>query len=301
MAVTPVAPKNIPPTKFTIRNRSEYPLKGFPRTLEELHINDIRRCSLDRGILQLKRLKILDLSNNCIETLPEEINELTNLAELNLSFNEFSKSSPKQWNWMSGGLSKSLKLLNLSNNVLKYLPEQLLRLHGLITLRVDFNELKTLPSGIGNLFNLKIFSASHNQLTILPGSVKKWQLTALDLSDNSFEGNQQSQPAVNIPKTLPVCTLKEYAARSVLKNRISFTPATLPLTIMKYLTLAKYCVCGAACFDIFFRHSHVLFLSSISQSFLVTGGSIFVPIDCYYCSLECFGSASHRNRHPVVR
>lgn len=300
MTATPVSNKNIAPTKLTIKNRSEYPMKGFPRTLEELHINDIKRCSLDRGILNLKKLKILDLSNNCIEYLPEEINQLPSLSELNLSFNEFSKSSPKQWNWMGEKLSNTLKLLNLSNNELKYLPEQLVKLHNLITLRVDFNQLKSLPSGIGNLMNLRVFTASNNQLSSLPGSVKKWHLEQLDLSNNTFNLNQQSNPSSVLPKPLPISSLKEYAARKVLLNRLPYSPSVLPLTLIKYLDLAKYCVCGLACFDIYFKHTHMLLLSSVSHSFSVSAGLIYVPIDCYFCSLKCFTTANYRSRQPVI-
>lgn len=54
VGVTPVASKNIAPTKLVIKSRGEYPMRGLPRTLEVLSITGINRCGLDKGILLLK-------------------------------------------------------------------------------------------------------------------------------------------------------------------------------------------------------------------------------------------------------
>lgn len=301
MSVVP--PKKAAPTKLTIRSRSDYPLKGFPRTLEELHINDIERCTLDRGILNLIKLKILDLSNNCIEFLPEEFCKLPCLNELNLCNNNFSKSSPKQWSWLCGNLANNLKLLNVSCNNLKFLPDQLVKLHSLISLHVDNNEIKVFPSGIGNLRNLKTVTASNNRISSLPGSVKKWRLQSLDLSNNNFDPNYQCNPAAIFPKPLPVCSLKELAARKVLYCRLFYTPYTLPRTVMHFLNLARYCTCGKACFDVSIMHTHMLSLTSITQSFSVSVNDLtYVPIECNFCSLKCFGTANYKRcSYPVSR
>lgn len=287
--------KKVAPTKLVIGRRSDYPIRGLPRTLEELRINDIQRYSLDRGILNLIKLKILDLSNNCIECLPEEFCNLPCLNELNISKNQFYKSSPKQWSWICGNIAKNLKLLNVSHNRLKFLPEQLVKLHSLISLHVDNNELKMFPSGIGNLKNLRIVTASNNRISSLPGSVKKWKLQHLDLSNNSFDPNYQSNPAAIFPKPLPVCMLKELAARKVLYEQLFYSPLTLPRTVIHFMDLAKYCTCGKACFSVYISHTHMLSLSSITQSFSISlEHLIYVPIECYFCSLKCFGTANYK-------
>lgn len=301
MTVQPV--KKMAPTKLTITSRSDYPIKGLPRTLEELHINDIQRCSLDRGILNLIKLKILDLSNNCIEYLPEEFCNLPSLSVLNISQNNFYKSSPKQWSWLCGNVAKNLKLLNVSNNQLKFLPDQLVKLHALISLHVDNNEIKFFPSGIGNLRNLRIVTSSNNQISTLPGSVKKWRLQTLDLSNNNFDPNFQCNPAAIFPKPLPVCSLKELAAKKVLSLRLSYSSLTLPRTVIHFLNLAKYCTCGKACFSIYIKHIHMLLLSSITECFSMSSEvSMYVPIECYFCSLKCFGTANYkRSSLSVIR
>lgn len=300
MAVTAVKPKDIPPVKMAIKKRSDYPTKGFPRTLEILYINDVRRCSLDRGILQLTKLRVLDLSNNCIEYLPEELNKLPNLKQLNISYNLLGRAKVNQWKWIGGNFSKNLLVLDLSYNELTYIPDQISKLHKLNSLNLNNNQLKILPFGIGNLHCLKIFSASHNLLSYLPGSIRKCSLQSIDLSHNPFEecGGGPNVHYGFYPNALGVCTLKEYAARRALLAKIPYGPDMIPLTLVDYLDKAKYCVCGKPCFSVFIRHSTSLLLSNISEMISVSG-SAYVPIDCFSCSVRCYRSTfrtSNRNR-----
>ncbi|KAJ8924218.1 hypothetical protein NQ315_007009 [Exocentrus adspersus] len=298
MAVTPVNQKNIAPTKLVITKRSDYPAKGFPRTLEELHINDIQRCAVDKGILNLVKLKILNLSNNCIEYVPEELGRLVNLRELNLSHNQLGRATLKQWNWMGQPVSKNLSLLDLSHNGLTFIPHHISRFRKLTTLNLNNNSIKLLPTGIGNLRNLKIFSASNNALITLPGSVKNLRLLSIDVSNNHFEQCIPNEAGV-FPKPLPVCTLKEYASRKVIGAGITYFAGILPLTVIDYLDSAKYCVCGKALFEVFVRSSHNLLLRSIAESVSSSIGDEFVPIDCYFCSLACFGCTYMTRSRPV--
>lgn len=302
MSVTPIKPKDIAPTKVVVSKRSDYPSRGFPRTLEYLYINDIQRCSLDKGILQLSKLKILNLNNNLIESLPEELNKLPNLRELCVAHNLLGKSSLKQWQWIGGFLSKNLVMLDLSYNELTIIPDQLVKLHHLRTLNLCYNNLKTLPVGIGNLRNLKIFSVSNNCLTILPGSVRKLRLQSIDISRNNF-GQSIPKEAGVLPKPLQVGTLKEYAARKVLWSKVPYSKGSLPLSLIDFLDYAKYCVCGQACFTIYWRLSCYLSLSNISETVNTAADeSSYVPIDCYFCNIKCLSLAVHnRNRHPIVR
>ncbi|XP_066257225.1 leucine-rich repeat protein 1 [Euwallacea similis] len=302
MSVTPIKSRDTTSTKLTINKRSDYPLKGFPRTLESLYINDIQRSGLDKGILQLNRLKILNLSNNLIEHLPEELNRLPNLNELNVSHNLLGKSSLQQWQWIGGCLSKSLHLLDVTYNELTFVPDQIVKLYNITTLHLSYNRLVSLPVGIGSLKHLKIFSASNNLLTILPGSVKKLRLQSIDISNNNFAQNMPNGAGI-YPKPLQVRSLKECAGKKVLWARIPYPKGTLPITIIDYLDNAKYCVCGKACFNVFVRQTHNLLLSSISETVCtVANDEIFVPIDCYFCSLRCFSLAFYnRNRNPIVR
>lgn len=72
LASLSVTHKDNAPTKLIIRDRSDFPIKGLPRTLESLYINGLKLCNFRRDILLLKQLTVLDLSNNAIEKLPAE-------------------------------------------------------------------------------------------------------------------------------------------------------------------------------------------------------------------------------------
>lgn len=285
MSVTAVSQKNLPVKKLVIKNRSEIPIKGFPRTLEFLYINDISLAKLCIGVLQLQKLRVLDISNNCIEYLPNELSKLP-LEELNVSRNELSKATIKQWNWIGGTLPRTLKVLNLSHNNLYYVPQQIVKLQLLVTINLDNNNLKVLPTGFGNLRLLRNLTVANNKLNQVPGSMKRLHLENLDVSNNSFA---PISVAAVFPKNLPVCSLKEYAARKVLYAKLPYTAQTIPYTLVDYLDYAFYCVCGKPCFEVHLHHANVLMLDSITQSFVSTLGDLnYVPMDCYYCSTRCF-------------
>ncbi|KAF7273565.1 hypothetical protein GWI33_013727 [Rhynchophorus ferrugineus] len=283
LSVTPIKPKDIAPTKLTITARSEYPSKGFPRTLEYLYINSIKRCGLDVGILQLMKLKVLNLSDNQIEYLPEELSNLPNLKELNMAHNQLGKGTIKQWSWIGGYLSKNLVLLDLSYNELTFVPEQLIKLQNLFSLHLSHNKLQKLPCGLGNLRSLRIFSASNNKFLSLPEGVP-------------FREH-------GIPKALNVGSLKEYAGKKVLWARLPYPKGSIPLTLIEFLDYAKYCVCGKACFSLFLRNTHSMPLNYISETISVGAtDTIYAPVDCYYCSLKCYNTSFHnRPRYAIVR
>lgn len=145
-----------------------------------------------------------------------------------------------------------------------------------------------------------MLTVSNNNLTILPGSAKKWHLQNLDLSNNNFDPNEQSNPSVMFPKPLPVCTLKEYAGRKVLFSELLYSAEIVPYTIVNYLDNAHYCVCGNACFNVFIRLPNMLFLSTVAYSLYSSNGISYVPIDCYYCSLKCFGSSHYNHSRQLI-
>ena len=285
MSVTPVPVKDMPQKKLTITERSGYPPRGFPRTLEVLRISDMNRDSVDKGILKLRKLKILDLSNNCIEFLPTEINSLPSLRELYLAGNMLGKVSPSQWNWIGGALSKNLKLLDISRNGMKFLPDNIIQLNNLLCLDISYNDITVLPSGIGNLRCLKKMLASDNKLSALPCSVRHWNLENIDIANNNLRQNNQFS---SVPKFLPISSLKDAAASKVLSLRLHYSTENLPETIIRYLNLAKYCICGKACFDVYIYFPNVMPLSSITQRYSMSAGySSYVPIDCHLCSISC--------------
>lgn len=301
IAVTPIKTKNIAPVKMTIIKRSQYPT-NFPRTLEELHINDIRRCGVDRGIFNLINLKILDLSNNCIELIPDELNNLKNLQEINFSHNNLGKSSHLKWNWLKGNLSKALLSLDLSHNELVRVPHEVFKVFSLVNLNLSDNNLNTLPSGIGNLMKLQNLYVSNNNLKILPGTISRLRLNSIDLSNNPLERHvPNNEPAKSAP--IPVKTLKECAAKKVLFTRIPYGPGEIPSTLIDFLDTAEYCTCGRPFFQTpFVRICQHLVLNNIAENVnVLQDESLFATVECYYCSQKCYYNVQRRMRHPIIR
>ncbi|XP_024918250.1 E3 ubiquitin-protein ligase LRSAM1 isoform X2 [Cynoglossus semilaevis] len=125
---------------------SEVPSSAFSicRVLQKkvliLHTNELRSL-LPKGndISNLDTLKVLDLHENKLTSLPEDIGKLT-----------------------------SLQILNVDKNRLKSLPDSIGNLELLQTLSVKGNQLNELPSSVGSLKSLRTLDLSDNHILQLP-------------------------------------------------------------------------------------------------------------------------------------
>ncbi|XP_054720765.1 PH domain leucine-rich repeat-containing protein phosphatase 1-like [Uloborus diversus] len=117
-------------------------------------------------------LKILDLSNNCLDDNSIcDLSDLRNLIRLNLSANEL-KNIPLDFS-----IFPFLEVLCLSANELDYLPDGVTNLHRLKRLHCDFNRLKCLPLDWSSLVSLTTLTLSNNRLEEIPTTV--WTLQSL--------------------------------------------------------------------------------------------------------------------------
>ncbi|OAD57513.1 Leucine-rich repeat protein 1 [Eufriesea mexicana] len=212
--LNPKCMSSAPKIKVVVNKSSEYPtLEGFPRTTEELYLVGLNRKSFDRQILKLQSLRILNLSNNQICSLPNELGTLQHLQQLILSQNRLHKSL--KWIWLDQiAVRSNLKLLDISNNMLQKLPQQIGKLDGLINLKASQNMLTYIPQSLGKLHKLKYLDLSKNNLHCMPGSIRNLHLILLDLSDNEFlPTDSYSMCKIDVP------SLTECAAKSFLKTR----------------------------------------------------------------------------------
>ncbi|XP_033324479.1 leucine-rich repeat 47 isoform X2 [Megalopta genalis] len=279
--LNPVRMASVPKIKVVVNKSSEYPiLEGFPRTTEELYLVGLDRKSFDRQILRLQSLRILNLSNNRISSLPKELGSLQHLQELNLSQNCLDKAV--KWVWLDQpAIKNNLKLLDISDNMLTMIPKEIGKLHAIVNFKASKNVLSYLPQSLGSLPNLKYLDVSKNKLKYLPGSMRNLRLILLDVCENKFDGEN-----VNFVTDIDVLKLVECAGKSILKARLSYDASTIPLTLVKYLDAAKYCVCGNPCFDSYRRKFVEFLLTTIANS-VKSSGHITVPFDCYFCSSNC--------------
>ncbi|XP_076161964.1 leucine-rich repeat 47 isoform X2 [Ptiloglossa arizonensis] len=279
--LTPKSLGSIPKTKVVVNKSSEYPtLEGFPRTTKELHLAGLNRISFDKQILKLQSLRILNLSNNQISSLPKELGSFQHLQELNLSQNLLNIAV--NWIWLDQiTIQCNLKLLDISNNLLTRLPEQIGKLNALVNLKASKNMLSCLPQSIGKLSNLKYLDVSKNNLKYMPGSIRNLGLILLDISENEFQDvDSHFINKVDVP------SLVECAARSFLKTRCPYDGSLIPVTLVKYLDEAKYCACGTPCFQCYIRKFEECHSSVLANS-VKSSQNITMSFDCYFCSISC--------------
>ncbi|XP_077237402.1 putative disease resistance protein RGA3 [Tasmannia lanceolata] len=121
------------------------------RCLRVLDLSWSKFDKLPDSIVHLKHLRYLDLTDTEIDGLPESMSNLCNLQTLGLSLCNNLKGLPD-----SIGHLKHLRCLHLSHTKIDRLPESVTSLCNLQTLGLEFcSSLKGLPKGITNLVNLQ--------------------------------------------------------------------------------------------------------------------------------------------------
>lgn len=249
-----------PVTKMVIKSRGDYPCKGFPRTLKILHINGIKWCQLQKQILYLSNLNTLDISDNLIEKLPKDLGNLMHLTEINISRNKLGKSgNPKDWEWMDGqNIQRSLVVLDVSFNELKFMPVNITKFENLMSLKIGNNNIMRIPFAIKQLRRLRELQINNNKIESLPCTMITLKLNTIDLSDNNFTRSNSHLPMEdlleghsslkNIKFENKPATLLELAARDVIKIKLPYLQLIIPQIIKDTLLLSPNCVnCDKLC------------------------------------------------------
>ncbi|XP_037946399.1 protein lap1 [Teleopsis dalmanni] len=172
-------------TKLNYSNKvltDEFPeVWEHERTLEELQLISARLNSLPPQLFYCKSLRILNVSNNNLETIPTAIGSLRQLQNLDLSRNLICNVPD---NIKS---CKNLTYLDLSCNNLQRLPDAVTSLITLQELLLNSTCLEFLPANFGRLVNLKILELRLNNLITLPKSIARLcNLQRLDIGANEF-------------------------------------------------------------------------------------------------------------------
>ncbi|MBI2811220.1 MAG: hypothetical protein HYX67_10375 [Candidatus Melainabacteria bacterium] len=197
--------------------------------LEKLDLghNKIVSVGIPSSIGQHTQLRELNLSHNRIATLPQQINDLSNLSTLDLRDNRlhalpFDTLQPGQLPALSKlvlannkltavpaqmgpnlselnlsgnplsslpqNFGSSLHYLNLSNTGLRSFPLEILSLVDLKLLNLNNNKIEQLPENISSLANLSTLYLSDNSLSDLPKELGQLkQLDELWLTHNRFQ------------------------------------------------------------------------------------------------------------------
>lgn len=145
-------------------------------------------------------VKVLDLRNQHLTSLPPELFELTDLTVLILDNNQL-QSIPSDISKL-----KKLSVLNLRNNQLRELPASITTLPSLHLLTLGNNKLSSLPAGWGAMSRLITLDITQNQFTAFPNTLlemvgKSQEFRALLDKGNPYSGQNNAIPA-NFQKML---------------------------------------------------------------------------------------------------
>ena len=140
--------------------------------------------SIPENIGDLTELQYLELNYNKISTIPESIGQLKKLNYLDLSYNDI-ESLPD-----SIGQLESLYELNLSHNKISTIPESIGLLENISMFNVSYNEIFSLPESIGTIGQLAYYgdiNMSYNHITTLPESINDLYFNHLYLNNNIID------------------------------------------------------------------------------------------------------------------
>ncbi|XP_017075062.2 leucine-rich repeat protein 1 [Drosophila eugracilis] len=248
-AATAIPQKAQPQVRMVISKRSEYPIKGFPRTLKALTINNSQLVKLSFEICSLRNLTKLDVSGNKLTKIPKELGRLS-LNSLHLGSNCLGELN--DWCWLRGtNLSKTLGELDLSSNGLTHFPPPLVKFERLVSLNLNDNLLSRLPFSIRRLQALRKLHVCSNKLESLPAAIEDLHIDLLDVWGNCFkafnaEAAQQftQQKAVaNTPHPLWL-----QAARAVDTYKLPLPAGSIPSVLIELICEAPKCLCGVLCY-----------------------------------------------------
>lgn len=146
-------------------------------------------------------LEILDLSNNCLRSLPDDFGQLSKLKAVFFVNNEFEEipeilaqcpqlsiigfKSNQIQRISDQALSPMLRWLILTNNQIEQIPPSIGNLSKLQKLMLAGNRLKSLPPEMANCQSLELIRLSANRLTALP----PWLLALPCLSWLAYASN----------------------------------------------------------------------------------------------------------------
>ncbi|XP_030045599.1 leucine-rich repeat-containing protein 69 [Microcaecilia unicolor] len=180
--------------------------------LTSLRLQNNRITELSPELAVLSHLTVLYLGNNVFEEVPEVLKYLDSLQKLYMFGNRITKISSNIFDGL-----QNLKILNLNNNKITYIPSQIYRLRSLRHLSLNGNQLKYIPKEFGLMEDLFELQLAKNQLVDLPEDIGcMTNLCILCLSRNQLS---------ELPEKL--CELKNLKILDVAGNQIQSFPTAI--------------------------------------------------------------------------
>lgn len=193
--------------------------------LKILNLNNSDLDTLPECICGLIHVQKLGLYNNNLNTLPQCLSLLKNLKEIELVNNQFTVFPDILYQM------HNLEYIGIARNMVSVIPDKFSQASQLKRLELNENKLKMLPQSLQNLSKLNYFDASNNQLQAFPNAIVNCQLIEkLYLSNNQIS---------EIPST--ISQLIHLKSLDISKNmQLEDLPATISeLVELKDFTLSN--------------------------------------------------------------
>merc|ERR1712130_903840 len=125
---------------------------GELKFLRLLNIFNNQIDEIPSNIHELSELRHLNLGMNRLSRLPNRFHEMSQLEMLDLTYNNFTEESVGTMFWEANTpLSKTLRILYLSDNDFQHIPDELHMLSRLHELHLQGNLIRLLPPSFGML------------------------------------------------------------------------------------------------------------------------------------------------------
>eukprot|EP00026_Physarum_polycephalum_P000455 Phypoly_transcript_00456.p1 GENE.Phypoly_transcript_00456~~Phypoly_transcript_00456.p1 ORF type:complete len:1192 (+),score=155.82 Phypoly_transcript_00456:238-3813(+) len=201
-----------------------------------LHLDLSGNCivSVPSNLSSLQALQVLRLSSNQLSSIPDNISRLGSLTELSLANNKFTV--------VPTGIYQLtlLQILYLHENLIDTIGPDLLHLRNLEILNFSHNKLTSFPVSVCSLTKLAYLNLSVNEITIIPPNISRMtNLVHLILEQNKIsdipleigsvssltELNLHTNELTEIPPTIgKLATLKSLELRG---NPLTYLPHTI--------------------------------------------------------------------------
>jgi len=166
----------------TIIRISDRIKKSDKGVIISLDLSDLNLDTLPDDIGDLSHLEHLDVSRNNLSYLPDNIQRCKNLTEIDADYNVLEEFSPQLLQCLH------LEEISMMHNQINFLPDSIGYLTNLYTLNLNYNNLSELPPSFSSLTNIKYLEISDNKISSLPINIHHLtQLDLLNLSSNNLD------------------------------------------------------------------------------------------------------------------
>ncbi|CAK4126271.1 unnamed protein product [Aphanomyces euteiches] len=190
--------------------------------------------SLPSGISECTNVQTIVFDDNSLENLPQSLSRLPYVQILRLRKNNFTSEALENILHHNSPLVRSVKELDVRNNVLQSVPQNIEHLKLMHTLLLSFNRISNLDNvNWGRMSQLSILSVADNKLISIGNVYQIPNLTSLSIENNNLSqipfslGLCQNLKALylngNPQRTIRITTLNKGTEEIVqyLKNRLT--------------------------------------------------------------------------------